>query len=65
MQKIMLKLSKTSTILLASIVNAGIGFADFLVTRYLPPDVAIATVIFISAVGNAVLIYLATTVEAP
>jgi hypothetical protein len=60
-QTIMLKLSKSTTTLLLAIVNAFFVYAGFMVPKYLPADVSIATMMAITVIVNALIVYLTTT----
>ncbi len=57
----MLKLSRSLLALILAVLNAGVAYAEVLIPYYIhPPQIAQATVIFVTAIGNAVAIYLST-----
>ncbi len=63
-RKFQLKLSRSLLALILAILNAGVAYVEVLIPYYIhPPQIAQATVIFVTAVGNAVAIYLSTEEE--
>ncbi len=55
-----LKFSRNLFMLIIAIVNALVAYLATILPYYLPQQISAATVIFIEAVGNAVVIYLST-----